>query len=319
MDSGAASGARRAVPRVLVTGGAGQLGRWLRARASAALDVRAPGRGELDLSCSESVAAALESHAPDVVLNAAAFTAVDAAEEHPAAAEAANVDGAARLAAACAERGIGLAHVSTDYVPGLHGVLADAATRPALRALPPEDLPSAPPGVYADTKWRGELAVRAAHPAAVVVRTAWVYTGPARAALGLGGSDFVATMLRLERDHETITVVDDQWGSPTYAADLAGGLLTLAARLAEPEPAVRGTVLHLAGAGRATWHELAAEVFALAGADPARVHPVTTAEFPRPAPRPSFSVLSGREWTHEGLAPAPHWRDALRRAFRAAR
>ncbi|HJE89380.1 MAG TPA: NAD(P)-dependent oxidoreductase, partial [Dietzia timorensis] len=134
-----------------------------------------------------------------------------------------------------------------------------------------------------------------------------------------GGGDFVTTMLRLESERDTVNVVDDQWGSPTFACDLAEGLLRLAARLASGDGALEGAVLNATGGGRATWHDLAAEAFALAGADRARVLPVGTDEFPRPATRPSFSVLGDSEWRRAGLLPLPHWRDGLRRAFTMAR
>lgn len=315
--------------RVLVAGGFGQLGRWLARRPVGDLvevcnvgrkhsEIYGPG---MDLSDRGSIEHALEVFRPQVVINAAAFTAVDAAEDDEAAAAAINVDGSARLAAECARRDIPLVHVSTDYVPGIYGPVEDPAGAPSLAASVPEaiDLASEA-GVYARTKWEGELAVRRAHPGATVVRTAWVYSGPARSRLeGLGGGDFVTTMLRLESERDSVNVVDDQWGSPTFACDLAEGLLQLANRLASGDRALSGAVLNAAGGGRATWHDLAAEAFALAGADRARVLPVGTDEFPRPASRPSFSVLGNSEWRRAGLMPLPHWRDGLRRAFTMAR
>lgn len=321
--------------RILVTGGGGQLGRWLAvrgARLGVLAAVHAAPRAELDLADAASIAAALDVHRPDVVINAAAYTNVDGAEVDGEAARAINADGAGALAAACAVRGIGLVHVSTDYVLGLGpgeapADPADPAAAPALPALDPADpqvAGRAVAGVYAETKWRGELAVRAACPDAVIVRTAWVYTGPGRAALGLGGDDFVTTMLRLATERDTLTVVDDQWGSPTYAADLAGALLAVALRLAGgagarggsgAAAAVAGTVLHAAGSGRATWCELARATFGHAGLDPGRVQAIPTSEFPRPAARPAFSVLGDTEWRAAGLPPMPHWRDALRRGI----
>lgn len=315
--------------RVLVAGGLGQLGRWLARRPVGDLvEVCILGREHsvtggpgMDLSDRASIEHALDVVRPQVVINAAAFTAVDAAEEDEAAAAAINVDGAARLAVECAKRGIPLVHVSTDYVPGLYGPVEDPAEASPLPATVPEDIDlGAEAAVYARTKWEGELAVRRVHPGAAVVRTAWVYSGPARSTLeGLGGGDFVTTMLRLESERETVNVVDDQWGNPTFARDLAEGLLRLANRLASGDRALEGAVLNAAGGGRATWYDLAAEAFALAGADHGRVLPVGTDEFPRPAARPSFSVLGDEEWRRAGLMPLPHWRDGLRRAFMMAR
>lgn len=315
--------------RVLVAGGFGQLGRWLARRPVGDLvevcnvgrkhsEIYGPG---MDLSDCGSIEHALEVFRPQVVINAAAFTAVDAAEENEAAAAAINVEGAALLAAECARRDIPLVHVSTDYVPGIYGPVGDPAVAAPLAARAPEDIDlGAEAGVYARTKWDGELAVRRAHPGAAVVRTAWVYSGPARSRLdGLGGGDFVTTMLRLESERESVNVVDDQWGSPTFAYDLAEGLLRLASRLAAGEHGLEGAVLNAAGGGRATWHDLAAETFALSGSDRARVLPVGTEGFPRPAARPSFSVLGDSEWRRAGLMPLPHWRDGLRRAFTMAR
>lgn len=308
--------------RVLVTGGFGQLGRWLARRPVGDLvEVVAIGRADMDFSDAESMEKVLDHIKPDVVINAAAYTAVDAAEDNETAAAMINAAGAPLLASRCHSRGIAFVQVSTDYVPGLYGPVDDPASRSALPATAPEEIaPGAGAGVYARTKWEGEREVRRAHPGAVVVRTAWVYSGPARSTLeGLGGGDFVTTMLRLESERETVNVVDDQWGNPTFACDLADGLLRLSTRLASGDGVLDGAVLNATGGGRATWRDLAAETFALAGADPARVHVVTTAEFLRPAARPTFSVLADTEWRRAGLMPLPHWRDGLRRAFTMAR
>lgn len=289
--------------RVLVVGATGQVGRLLMRdeRCVAGSRDAVDPRRRIDLTA-PIPATAVSGH--DVVINVAAHTAVDAAESEPAAADAVNHRGAGALAAACAESGTRLIHVSTDYVfPG---------TRPPDgRGLEPGD-PTGPRTVYGRTKLAGERAVLAAHPDAVVVRTAWVYTGPARRRLGIPGEDFVTTMLRLAGERETVTVVADQTGSPTRAPDLAEALLALAAR-----PDVAGRVLHYAGEGRATWYDLARAAYEESGLDPARVLPCTTADFPRPAPRPEWSVLSTGSWTGLGLpAPVP-WRHALREALRA--
>lgn len=309
-----------ALPRVLVTGGRGQLGTHLRLAHPG--EVLAPGRDELDITRAESVAGYLDRHQPAAVINAAAYTDVDGAETDESGAHLVNVEGPRILAEACRERGLRLVHVSTDYVfsgevprgPGGVG-RPDPATAPALE---PTDVTD-PATVYGRTKLAGEHAVLAAHPEATILRTSWLYTGPGRERLAIPGGDFVATMARFERERDEVSVVDDQWGSPTHAPTLAAAILEMLAREAVDTPAVdtRGLVLHAAGSGRATWYEVARRTFVYLGADPARVRPCTTADFPRPAPRPAFSVLSGRAWAAAGLTPLPDWDDSLRAALGA--
>ena len=290
--------------RLLITGARGQLGSDLML-AAAAVGVPAIGLGssELDITDPAAVDAAVQSfaraaeHADDgpwVLINAAAYTAVDAAESDHDGATAVNVTGAENLARAAADEGIGMIHVSTDYV------------FPGDGTAPYEiDDPTGPRSVYGSTKLAGERAVLAAHPDAHVVRTAWVY--------GATGGNFVKTMAKLEAAHARITVVDDQRGSPTWSADLARGLVELAV-LGAP-----GGVLHATGAGETTWCGLARAVFEELGADPGRVDPTTTDAYPRPAPRPAYAVLSGRAWREAGLTPLPDWREALATAFREHR
>ncbi len=282
--------------RLLITGARGQLGADLMlAAAAAGLPATGLGSADLDIRNAAAVDAALAEFAgagPGVVINAAAYTAVDDAETHRDAAFAVNVTGAENLARAAAAQGLGFIHVSTDYVfPG-------DATAPY-----EVDDPTGPRSVYGSTKLDGERAVLAAHPAAHVVRTAWVY--------GATGSNFVKTMAKLEASRETVSVVDDQIGSPTWSADLAAGLIELAGA------DVPGGVLHATGAGETTWFGLAQAVFAELGADPERVLPTTTDAFPRPAPRPAYSVLSNRAWQQAGLTPLPDWRASLSSAFTA--
>jgi dTDP-4-dehydrorhamnose reductase len=203
----------------------------------------------------------------DLVVNCAAYTNVDGAESDEATAYAVNATGPEHLARACARAGARLIHVSTDFVfcndPG------DEAPRP----YEPSDEPVAL-GVYAQSKLAGERAVVAALPEAVVVRTAWVYTGG-------DGKDFVAVMKRLAAGDGPIDVVDDQTGSPTYVGDLAAALLEVA------DSGLQGRVLHAANQGAVSRFGQAQAVFEECGADPRRVRPVSTAQFPRPAPRPS--------------------------------
>ncbi|MFD0363807.1 dTDP-4-dehydrorhamnose reductase [Nocardia sp. GCM10030253] len=267
--------------RLIVTGARGQLGREILRRAPAA---RAFGHRELDITDSAAVRAVIEPG--DVVLNCAAYTAVDQAESDPDAAFAGNETGPAVLAAACAAAGARLIHLSTDYVfPGTNDRPYDTTD------------PTGPSTVYGRSKLAGEQAVSKLAPDAQVVRTAWVYAG--------AGNDFVATMLRLERERDTIDVVDDQLGSPTYAGDLAAGLLELVGRPDAPR------LLHTTNAGQASWFELAQAVFAGIGADPARVRPCDSSAFPRPARRPAYSVLSNDSWIGAGLSPLRDWQQAL--------
>jgi dTDP-4-dehydrorhamnose reductase len=284
----------------LVTGARGQLGTDLLGvlGARSGDDVTGLGRAELDLTDETAVRTTVRDwlagvHADRaVVVNAAAYTAVDAAETDEATAAVVNGRAPGWLAEELAGRAR-LVHVSTDYV------FDGAATVPY-----PVDAPIAPQSAYGRTKAAGERAVAAAGGDATVVRTAWVY--------GRTGANFVKTMIRLEGRHETLTVVDDQVGSPTWSADLAAGLVELGASADGVPP-----VLHYTNAGQVSWCGFARAVFEELGADPERVRPVTTAEFPRPAPRPAFSVLDGSAWTAAGLTPARPWREALTEAMRS--
>ncbi|EIE97623.1 dTDP-4-dehydrorhamnose reductase [Saccharomonospora glauca] len=301
-----ATGADDAELAILVPGGGGQLGRDLVAAGRALgerVEVIAPGSDELDVTEPGAVVEAVADLAVGaaqtgrraVVVNAAAYTAVDAAEENEETAFAVNADGPRMLAAVCSSRGVPLVHVSTDYVfPG-----------DAERPYEPDD-PLGPRSAYGRTKAAGEDAVLGSGALAWVVRTSWLY--------GTSGRNFVKTMIDLESTRDTLSVVDDQVGSPTYSADLARGLLELAERIASGR-APKSTVLHYANTGETTWCGLARAVFAELGADPQRVRPCTTEEFPRPAPRPAYSVLSTASWTAAGLSAPRPWRDALAAFF----
>ena len=285
---------------VYVAGGDGQLGRALSARTFAGATPIGLTSAELDVTDAVAVRRALARVQPgDVVINAAAYTDVDAAEDEPEKAYAVNAAGPAHLAAITAAAGARLIHLSTDYV------FAGTADRTV--PFEPSDLePEVEPAtVYGASKLAGERAVFAADPTATVVRTSWVYTGAP------DSGDFVGTMRRLEATRPEISVVDDQRGSPTYVGDLADGLVELAEQTWTAPQVTAGKVLHATGAGAGTWCDLARAVFAGVGADPHRVHPCTTAEFPRPAPRPAFSVLSNKSWREAGLTPLRDWRAAL--------
>jgi dTDP-4-dehydrorhamnose reductase len=265
--------------------------------------VSAPGSDDLDITNDSAVRAAVAGLASGanlagrqpVLINAAAYTAVDAAETDEDTAHLINAHGPAVLARACAEFDVPMIQVSTDYV------FDGTATRP----YEPGD-PVGPRSVYGHTKLAGEQAVLSGTDRSWVVRTAWVY--------GAVGNNFVKTMAKLEGQRDTLSVVDDQRGTPTWSADLAIGLLDLAAAIAGNR-APEQRVLHRTGAGETTWFGLARAVFEELGADPERVRPCTTADFPRPAPRPAYSVLSDAEWLTAGLVPAVPWRDALATFF----
>lgn len=283
---------------ILVAGGSGQVGKWVAALGGS--EVATFSSAELDLTNAGLVRDVVSDLKPEWVINCAAHTAVDAAESEPDRANLINATGAENLARTCASLDARLVHLSTDYVFGETAGLTEPLG---------EDHPCAPLSVYGRTKLGGERAVRSTMPQATIVRTAWVYTGPARSKLELPGSDFVTTMLELEKSHDSLTVVDDQIGSPTFARDLAAGLLELV-----DSRAGAGRTLHAAGGGRASWCDLARAVFEEVGADPARVQPCSTKMFPRPAPRPAFSVLSSKAWEAEGLTPLRHWRSAVHTA-----
>jgi len=291
---------QRAQPvTLLVTGAGGQLGTDLLRVLSAVDGLRPVGvsRRELDITDRAAVEAALARVRPDVVLNAAGYTAVDAAESDEDTAHLVNAVAPGFLAAACARSGARLVHVSTDYV------FAGEATTPY-----EVDAPTGPKSAYGRTKLAGEQAVRSALPGASwVVRTAWLY--------GETGGNFVKTIVRLERSHQTLDVVDDQRGAPTWSRDLAHGLVDLARAVTGPAGGPAPGLYHGTNAGDTTWYGLARAVFAEIGADPDRVRPTGTDRFPRPAPRPAYSVLSDAAWRAAGLPPLPHWRAALRTAF----
>ena len=275
--------------RWLVTGAAGMLGRDLCAVLAGAgqTDVRAATRAELDVTDPAAVHDAVAG--ADVVLNAAAWTDVDGAETAEAAATAVNGDAVATLAAAAGKR---LIHLSTDYV------FDGAATTPY-----GEDDPPAPVNAYGRGKAVGERAVLAAGGS--VVRTAWLY--------GAHGPNFVRTMLRLAAERETLEVVDDQQGPPTWSYALAGQVVALAGALAAGRAAPGA--YHGTAAGSTTWFGLARAVFAEAGLDPRRVRPTTSDRFPRPARRPAYSVLGHDRWAGTGVAPLPDWRPMLTEAM----
>lgn len=268
--------------KVLITGAGGMLGQDVRKVAelvgheAVALD-----RAALDVTDAAAVTAAFGELRPDVAINCAAWTDVDGAESAEQDALKLNADAARNVAAAAASVGAAVVLPSTDYV------FDGTADRPYV-----ESDPTNPQSAYGRTKLVGEHEAAAANPRHFVVRTSWLF--------GTGGRNFVDTMLGLAERGE-VRVVHDQFGSPTYTAHLADGLLRLAAT-------EQYGIHHIAGDGHCSWYEFARETFARAGVD-CEVAPVTTAEFPRPAPRPAYSVL-GSEWPNP--IRLPDWRDGLR-------
>jgi dTDP-4-dehydrorhamnose reductase len=251
---------------------------------SAGWVVTALGRADLDVTDPAQCLAAVEGH--DLVVNTAAYTAVDAAETDEPRAFAVNAVGAANVARACARGGARLVHVSTDYV------FDGSATEPYT-----VDHPVAPRSAYGRTKAAGEWAVRAVCPQSWVVRTAWLY--------GEGGPNFVSTMLRLASERDTVSVVDDQVGQPTWTVDFCNLILRIVGTGA-PYGVHHGT-----SSGQTTWFGLARAVFELGGLDPERVLPTTTDAYPRPAPRPAWSVLSHASLVDAGLEPIRDWREGV--------
>ncbi len=268
---------------VLVTGAAGMLGTDLvTALLEADHEVTGLGRADLDVTDRDAVTASVAGH--DVVVNCAAWTAVDAAESEEDAAFAVNATGARLLAEACAATGARLVHVSTDYVVG--------AEEPGTPVS--SDAPLSPVGAYGRTKAAGEQAVRASGADALVLRTAWLY--------GAHGPNFPKTMARLARERDVLNVVDDQVGQPTWTVDVADLVVRL---LAAGAPA--GTY-HATSSGWTSWYELAMEVVRTVGRDPDMVDPISSTEFARPAPRPAWSVLSHDSLKAIGVAPIGPWR-----------
>jgi dTDP-4-dehydrorhamnose reductase len=286
------------VGRIVIAGGGGQVGSFLAAEARRqGRDVLALTSSQWDISDPQRAGEIVQ--AGDTVINCAAYTAVDDAEREPERAYAINAAGPKHIAQACARAGAQLVHISTDYV--FDGDFGEAAPRP----YEPDDA-TRPLSVYGQTKLSGEQAVLAALPQAVVVRTAWVYTGG-------NGKDFVAAMRRLAAGDDVIDMVDDQTGSPTYVADLVGALLEVAdGRVRAPNG-----IVHAANAGEVTRCGQTRAVFEILGADPQRVRPVNTDHNPRPATRPAYSALSSRQSQNAGLSPLRPWRDALAEALSA--
>ena len=268
--------------KLLVTGAAGMLGRdVMLAAGNAGHDVVGFGRAELDITDAAALAKKFDLERPDVVINCAAWTDVDGAEAAEEAAFAVNGTGAGNVAAAAAQVGAGVVYVSSDYV------FDGAKAAPYV-----ESDQVAPLSAYGRTKLAGEEATVAANKRHFVVRSAWLF--------GIGGANFVETMLRLATDHGEVLVVRDQVGSPTYTWHLAYGIV----RLIE---GIEYGLHHMAASGQCSWYEFAREIFEQAKVE-CKVLSITTEEFGRPAPRPPFSALTSQR---EHAIRLPSWQDGL--------
>lgn len=287
--------------RALVIGRTGQVAQALLASAKDSVDIEACllGRPDLDLAVGDDVLRQIRSAQPDIVINAAAYTSVDTAEDEPAQAYAVNCAGAAALARATADLGLPFLHLSTDFVFSGDKVSPYS-----------EEDPPAPCNVYGHSKWAGEQAVQAANPEAVIVRLSWVYSRY--------GRNFAKTMLRLAHERAEIGVVADQRGRPTAAEDIAPALWHMARVLIARPP--QHSLYHLAAAGEASWAEFAADIMAVSdglGGPTAQIRPISSAHYPTPAARPAYSVLDCARVAEDFGISLPDWRQGCRRVVSA--
>lgn len=279
--------------KVLVTGVGGQLGfdvvKELTKRGMEAVGVDIQ---EMDITDADSVSRVIRAAAPDAVIHCAAYTAVDAAEENEALCRKVNAEGTRNIAGVCRELDIRLLYISTDYVFGGQGE----------RPWEPEDVRE-PKSVYGQTKYEGELAVQELLEKYFIVRIAWVF--------GINGKNFVKTMINLSRTHDTLRVVNDQFGSPTYTYDLAKLLVDMI-------QTEKYGIYHATNEGVCSWYEFACAIFEEAGL-PVKVLPVSTEEYGAKAGRPANSRMSKQKLTDSGFDRLPAWQDALRRYIAALR
>jgi dTDP-4-dehydrorhamnose reductase len=279
--------------RIFVTGREGQVARSLAEASHPGVEMVFAGRPEFDLEAPDSIASAIQSARPDVVVSAAAYTAVDKAEDEPERAFAINATGAGAVAEAAAEAGAAIIHLSTDYVFS-GDKLGDYDETDETNPL----------GVYGRSKLAGEHAVAAANSRHVILRTAWVYSP--------FGRNFVKTMLALAATRDSIRVVADQWGNPTSAADIADGILEIARALPSHDQSHYG-IFHLAGRGRTNWSGFARHVFAVSkgcGGPFAEVEDIGTQDYPTRARRPANSLLSCAKLEHVFGWRPPGWQES---------
>ncbi|PRD16802.1 dTDP-4-dehydrorhamnose reductase [Pantoea coffeiphila] len=276
--------------KVLLTGSNGQLGKCFQDRFPKGWQINAVSSAELDITDKDSVLSVTAEYKPDVIVNAAAYTAVDKAENEAELATLVNTIGPANLASAAKALGARFIHVSTDYV------FDGTATSPYLE----NDITN-PLGVYGKSKLDGELAVAEMLPQSIIVRTAWVFSEY--------GNNFLKTMLRLGSDRPSLGIVADQYGCPTYAGDIASALITLI------EKNVMGGIYHYCGDKSVTWYQFADEIFRQAVLlkklpQAPLLKAITTEEYPTPAARPAYSTLSTEKIQQSGIQPSD-WQKAI--------
>ena len=269
--------------KILITGAYGMLGSDLR-EVLKNHELIVTGSKDLDITNEENVIDFIDENSPEVVINAAAYTAVDDCETNYDEAYAVNAIGPKNLAIACKKQDDPLVHISTDYV-------FDGSKRTPLL----ENDALGPQSAYGKTKLEGEKFIQEYTDKYFILRTAWLY--------GIHGNNFVQTMLSLAENHDEITVVDDQIGSPTYSLDLAVSIANLL-------NSDKYGIYHLTNEGECSWYEFSKRIFELSDVD-VKVLPVTTEEFPRPAPRPHYSVLSNQKWIKAGFPPMRKYEEAL--------
>jgi dTDP-4-dehydrorhamnose reductase len=282
--------------KVLLFGRTGQVGSALAEQAVAPAVVQSLNRADVDLADSSAIDRVICQAQPDVVINAAAYTAVDRAESEPDEAYQVNAKAPGVMAQACLECQAVLVHYSTDYVFDGRG-----------RQPYVEDSPTGPTGVYARSKLAGELAVMAAGGQAIILRTGWVYSHD--------GRNFLNTMLRLAESGEPLSVVVDQVGSPTYAPDLATATWEIIDRFQALSSACKPRIFHATNHGKVSWHGFASALFERLGRDDVVVEAITTAMYPTAAPRPAYSVLSNERLDREFGVRLPSWEDAMVRCL----
>ncbi len=279
--------------KVLVTGAGGQLGREIAERVAGDENFILADSDMLDICDADAVAETVARHAIDTIINCAAYTAVDRAEEEAARAEAINHRAVAAMATIAREEGIRMVHISTDYV------FDGAQCRPYT-----ESDPVHPRSVYGETKLLGEEAMqRIAAPGSVILRTSWVYSSY--------GDNFVKTMLRLGKARESLGVVYDQIGTPTYAGDLAEAILAILPRLGDQ----RAEIYHYSDEGVTSWYDFAREIMRMAKLE-CRIDPIETSEYPTPAKRPHCSLLNKKKIKARFDLTIPYWKDSLDRCLR---
>ena len=280
---------------ILVTGANGQVGSEIKYLSSAyPFEFIFAGSKELDISDNDSVIAFFGKHEISQVINCAAYTAVDKAEEEQEKAASVNVQGAMHLAQACTLRNIPMVHISTDYV------YHNSQNTPFL-----EEDTTNPQGVYASTKLDGEAIIKKIHPRTMIIRTSWVYS--------TFGNNFVKTMLRLGKERDELNIIFDQIGSPTYARDLAKGILDILHMLAQGDVSDTkfNATYHYSNEGVCSWYDFSKAIFEMNDIT-CKVNPILTSQYPTPAKRPHFSLLNKAKIKEAFGLEIPYWRDSLR-------